>query len=130
MKRYFHKKNNKLILIIISLVIIVSLFLSILRLVMPFQQRSTTKQNKQDRIIVVDKNLNIKRIINYSQQEVEPVVYLENEKGVELPYTDSIKLQFISLQSAIDLTHFGVIYDRDGDPKTSLIKAIIKLLLK
>ncbi len=81
---------------------------------------------KTGRVIIVDQNLVIKRIINYTEsQEKSPVILLENTGGVELPYTDSIKAQYENLKKKLDFKAEGVIYEK----KTTIGASIIDLIL-
>lgn len=86
--------------------------------------------NKEERIIVVDKNLNIKQIINYSKKDVQPKVFLEKESGIELPYTESIEHHYLSIKSGLNFDKTGIIYDRDKETISNLFSRLIYIFFK
>jgi len=82
------------------------------------------------RTIIVDKNLRIVRILSNTREEVRPVVYLEGQDKLELPYTDSIMEQYTLLKKVTNFSKPGVVFERDDRVSVSFFKYILSLLGK
>jgi len=108
---------KKIILVIISFLIIFS------------QTGSVFAAVKSYRAIIVDKNLNIKKIISYTLKDTKPRVYLENEYGIELPYTESLERHYQALKSSLNFNKKGVIYDEDKSYIINLLSRLFYVVL-
>ena len=67
---------------------------------------------RPQRIIVVDDDLTIQRIVSNTDQEVRPLVVRGIESGVEIPYSPSIVAQYEILSESIDFSQPGLVYER------------------
>ncbi|GEM_PF-5518940 len=67
------------------------------------------------RIIIVDKNMIIQQIISNTALAVRPVVFLEKAGGEQLSYVESIRKQYQYLQSFVDFSRPGVVYEKKPD---------------
>lgn len=96
--------------------IFLTLFLLVIFSIFIYFKKSTQKISDYSkitstRIIVVDKNLNILQIISYTKKEIEPVVRLENEQGMEISMTDYISEQYSKIKPFINFSKTGVVFD-------------------
>lgn len=64
------------------------------------------------RYIVVDSNLQIKQIISNTGEDVVPYVTLNTLDGPQLPYTSSVRAQFLSLKHTVSFSRSGIVYTR------------------
>lgn len=101
-------KKNKNIFILLIILLSVVTCIYILKSVKETPAKSFIPNT---RIIVVDKNLNILQIINYTKKEIEPTVRLENEQGMEISMTDYVSEQYSKIKPKINFSKTGVIYD-------------------
>lgn len=77
-------------------IIVALLFFTVASLIIVFPVSS---EINTERVVVVDQDLTIIKIINYSKNKKnDPVVLLEGAAGVELPLTESIKNQYFKLE--------------------------------
>lgn len=77
-------------------IFVVLLFFTAISLIIVFPVSS---EINTERVVVVDQNLTIVKIINYSKNKKnDPVILLEGAAGVELPFTESIKNQYLKLE--------------------------------
>lgn len=94
------------------------------------QKMSVTVTVEPHRVIIVDKNFTIRQIISNTEENVRPMVLLDSQDGKEVPYTESIRLQYMYLKPSINFTEPGIVYDRDDRSPISLIKLTIRLAKK
>jgi len=78
------------------------------------------------RIIIVNKNLTITKIMSNTKQDIRPIVYLENEDGVELPYSESIMREYFFIKPSLDFSRPGIVYEREERLFPALIKRMIR----
>jgi len=86
--------------------------------------------HKSRRSLIVDKNLNIIKIINYAKEDIQPRVFLENEFGIELPYTESIERHYLSIKSSLNFKKNGVIYNQNQNAIVNLLSRLFYVFLK
>lgn len=67
---------------------------------------------RPQRIIVVDKQLAITRILSNTARETRPIVLLNSVDGKEMPYSESIVDQYASLKPSLDFSKPGIVYER------------------
>ncbi len=94
-----------------------ALFLFIILFVVHAHSISVEKINMTlvvvpSREIMVDKNLKIISVVSNTPTDVLPRVFLENEDGPELPFSDSIKNQYQSLKPSLNFLKIGYVYER------------------
>lgn len=77
-----------------------------------------------ERIIVVDDNLNIQQIYSNTKQDVRPDVYQNRADGPEVPYSDSIRIQYENLKSSINFSKPGQVYQRPASSFQSFFRSI------
>lgn len=82
------------------------------------------------RIIVVDHNLMIQKIISNTAEETRPIVVLGEVDGKEVPYSQSILEQYQQLKPSINFSKPGMVYQRDERPIPALIKRIWRSITK
>lgn len=82
------------------------------------------------RTILVNKNLRIVQIISNTTEDIEPIVFLDSQDGVQLPYTDGIRTQYLALKSVTNFNKPGIVYERDDRIFISLYKTIISFIQK
>lgn len=68
------------------------------------------------RIIVVDRNSTIQRIISNTKQDLQPKVVLESPNGQEFAYSEGIAQQYEFLKSSLSFSKPGIIYQREVSP--------------
>lgn len=85
---------------------------------------------KNHRAIIVDKNLNIMKIISYTKKDVQPRIYLEHEYGIELPYTESIERHYESMKSSLNFNKKGTIYDESRGTILNLFSRLFYVILR
>jgi hypothetical protein len=66
------------------------------------------------RYIVVDRNLQIKQIVSNTAEDVVPYVLLNSLDGKPLPYTNSIRTQFLALKSSVNFSKAGAVYTKQS----------------
>jgi hypothetical protein len=93
-------------LIFILGILVISYMLKITNITIPAQ---ISKINKN--IIIVDRGLSIEKIILVNKKNTIPLVLLDNENGLELPYTTSIQEQYATIKPLFLFFRVGVIYD-------------------
>lgn len=76
------------------------------------------------RMIIVDENLTIQKVISNTAEEIRPVVVLGEVDGKEIPYSQSIVEQYQSLKPSLNFSKPGVVYQRDERPIPALMKRI------
>lgn len=76
------------------------------------------------RMIIVDENLTIQKVISNTAEEIRPVVVLGEVDGKEIPYSQSIVEQYQSLKTSLNFSKPGVVYQRDERPIPALMKRI------
>lgn len=112
----FNRINRGLLLILLLFFIVVS---------------PVDSNYKTERLIIVDQNLIIKKIINYSNKStIDPIVILDNSSGVELPFTESIDNQYKKILKKINLKKNGVVYEKKDLVNLSIIDLLISLFRK
>ncbi len=109
---------KKIILIIIGLKLISNLTGSVLA------------AEKKYRAIIVDKNLNIMKVINYTKKDVQPRIYLETEYGIELPYTESLERHYESIKPSLNFNKKGIIYDENKSFIINLFSRLFYVILR
>lgn len=82
------------------------------------------------RTIVVNKSLRIVQIISNTKKDVEPVVYLDTPDGIELPYSEGIRDQYLTLKPVLNFSKPGIVYERDDRIFVSLFKTVLSLVQK
>jgi hypothetical protein len=82
------------------------------------------------RTIIVDKNIRIVQIMSNTREDVEPLVFLETRDGVELPYTEGVRDQYLSLKPIINFSQPGIVYERDDRIVMALFKTGISWIQK
>lgn len=82
------------------------------------------------RVILVDKNFIIQRILSNTKEDVRPVVFLEDVSGQELPYSESIRKQYEFLQSSLHFGRAGVLYERKNAPPAALADRVRRTFFK
>lgn len=80
------------------------------------------------RIVIVDENLTITKILSNTAQDIRPLVLMGGAEGKELPFTEAISAQYQALKSSLDFSQPGVIYERDARPIQALFKRIDRTL--
>ena len=85
---------------------------------------------KNYRAIIVDKNLNITKIVSYTREEVQPRIFLENEFGIELPYTESIERHYESMRSSLNFNKKGIVYDENRNTILNLFSRLFYVILR
>ncbi len=80
---------------------------------------------RPQRIIVVDRNLKIIKILSNTAQEVRPFVLLDSVDGLEIPYSESIVNQYADLKSSLDFSKPGVVYERADRGLLNRMKKLI-----
>ncbi len=80
------------------------------------------------RIIVVDQNLTIQKIISNTAEETRPRVVLGEVDGKEVPYSQSIIEQYQSIKSSLNFSKPGLVYQRDERPIPALLKRIWRIV--
>jgi hypothetical protein len=102
------------------------LFFTVTSLIIVFPVSS---EINTERVVVVDQNLTIVKIINYSKNKKnDPVIILEGAAGVELPLTESIKNQYLKLEKKLNFKKNGVIYEKKDTGNLSIFSLLIGLL--
>lgn len=122
--------------IILNFIVKTALLIFIVSLVV-FVVESTNNQNmvvtvtvEPTRVIIVDNSLTIQRIISNTTVDTRPIVYLNSEDGLEIPYSESIMRQYMFLKPSLNFSQAGAIYDRDNRIPIAFIKLIIRTFKK
>jgi len=95
-----------------------------------FLTKSVLAVEKNYRAVIVDKNLNIMKIINYTKDDVQPRIFLENEFGIELPYTESIQRHFESMKSSLNFSKKGLVYDANRGTILNLFSRLFYVIIR
>jgi len=111
-----------------TLVFIVSLI--VLAVESSSQNMVVTVTVEPTRVIIVDKNFTIQKIISNTGADVRPIVYLNSEDGLEVPYTESIFNQYMFLKNTLNFSQPGIIYDRDERTPIALLKLVFRTAKK
>jgi hypothetical protein len=82
------------------------------------------------RIVVVDDDLVITKIISNTAEDVRPIVVRGAEDGQEVSYSDSIQEQYQTLKSQIDFSQPGIVYVRDNRPMQRFVRQVVSTLKK
>lgn len=83
---------------------------------------------RPQRIIIVDKNLVITKIMSNTDQEMRPLVLLESTDGSEIPYSESIAEQYLALKPALNFSKPGIVYEQSSDSIVTWIKRFLSAL--
>ena len=94
------------------------------------QNLSITVTVEPVRTIVVDRNLQITEIISNTKEDIRPIVLLDTQDGIELPYTDGIQQQYAILKPILNFSKSGLIYERDSRVTLAVFKTIISFIQK
>lgn len=76
------------------------------------------------RLIVVDENLTIRKVISNTSEEIRPTVVLGEVDGKEIPYSASIIDEYQFIKPTLDFSQPGIVYERDDRPIPALLKRI------
>lgn len=82
------------------------------------------------RYIVVDDTFTIRSIFSNTDQDVRPVVFFRSLDGEELPYSDSVRIQYQSLKPTLDFSRPGQVYAYEPRPVQVLLQSIVRVLTK
>lgn len=128
-----NKKDSKVFVTLVFDSMKIMAFILIVSMMILVSESSTkpmvvTVTVNPTRVIIVDRDLVIRRIISNTKDDVRPVVYLESEDGRELPYTESITEQYLALKSSMNFKEPGIIYDREDRVPIALVKYIIRYI--
>lgn len=94
------------------------------------QRMSVTVTVDPHRVIIVDKNFTILQIVSNTEEDVRPVVFLDSQDGEEIPYTDSIREQYLYLKPTLNFLQPGIVYDREDRSPMAIIKLVIRIVKK
>lgn len=124
------RKNRIIDLIIRSITFFFVVSLVVLTVESTTKNMVVTIIVEPNRVIIVDKNLNIQKIFSNTKTDVRPIVYLESEDGLEVPYTEAIIRQYQFLKPTLNFNEPGLIYDREDRAPIALIKLVVRTLKK
>ncbi len=74
------------------------------------------------RIIIVDKNLTIQKIISNTSEDVRPIVYLETADGEEIAYSESVRREYSFLKPSLNFSKAGIVYEREERTIPAILK--------
>lgn len=94
------------------------------------QSLSITVTVEPIRTIIVDRNLRIIEIMSNTKEDVRPIVLLELQDGIELPYTEGVQQQYKILKPVINFNKPGLVYERDTRVTLAVFKTIISFVQK
>ena len=82
------------------------------------------------RIIVVNDDLQIIKVVSNTDQDIRPIVVRGSEDGPEVAYGDSIIQQYQDLKGSLDFSKPGVLYQKDNRPVQAFLSDIFSRIKK
>ncbi len=83
---------------------------------------------RPQRIIIVDKNFVITKIMSNTNLDMRPLVLLQTTDGAEIPYSESIANQYLALKPTLDFSKPGIVYEDSDGMVVTLVKKILAVL--